>query len=87
MPGPIPTVLPEPGLCGHAQPAPQCLAIDEFELAARRGISVPAVCRWRKQPLGPNFRKFGARISCLITEVEAFERRVSRRQTFAHADP
>lgn len=61
------------------------LALDEYELAARWGISVKTLRRWRQQQLGPIFCKLGARVTYLISEVEAFERRVSRHSTSARA--
>ena len=61
------------------------LALDEYELAARWGISVKTLRRWRQQQLGPIFCKLGARVTYLIHEVEAFERRVSRNSTSARA--
>jgi len=61
------------------------LALDEYELAARWGISVKTLRRWRQQQLGPIFCKLGARVTYLISEVEAFERRVSRNSTSARA--
>ena len=39
--------------------------------------------RWRQEQLGPIFCKFGARVTYLISEIEAFERRVARYSTFA----
>ena len=61
------------------------LALDEYELAARWGLSVKTLRRWRQQQLGPIFCKLGARVTYLIHEVEAFERRVSRNSTSARA--
>ena len=61
------------------------IALDEFELAYRWGLSVKTLRRWRQEQLGPVFCKLGARVTYLITEVEAFERRVSRYSTFARA--
>ncbi len=62
-----------------------CIALDENELATRWGLSVKTLRRWRQEQLGPIFCKFGARVTYLITEVEAYERRVSRHSTFARA--
>lgn len=59
------------------------LAVDEHELAMRWGLSVKTLRRWRQQGLGPIFCKFGSRVTYLITEVESFERRVSRHSTSA----
>ncbi len=61
------------------------IALDEHELAARWGLSVKTLRRWRQEQLGPVFCKLGARVTYLIFEVEAFERRVSRYSTFARA--
>ena len=61
------------------------IAIDENELATRWGLSVKTLRRWRQESLGPVFCKLGARGTYLISEVEAFERRVSRYSTFARA--
>ena len=61
------------------------IAIDENELAIRWGLSVKTLRRWRQESLGPVFCKLGARVTYLISEVEAFERRVSRHSTFARA--
>ncbi|MDF9392985.1 MULTISPECIES: helix-turn-helix transcriptional regulator [Methylococcus] len=61
------------------------IALDEHELAARWGLSVKTLRRWRQEQLGPVFCKLGARVTYLISEVEAFERRVSRYSTFARA--
>ena len=61
------------------------IALDENELAARWGLSVKTLRRWRQEQLGPVFCKLGARVTYLISEVEAFERRVSRHSTFARA--
>ncbi|MBY4833779.1 helix-turn-helix domain-containing protein [Burkholderia dolosa] len=64
---------------------PARLALNEHELAARWGLSVKTLRRWRQEQLGPVFCKFGARVTYLISEIEAFERRVSRYSTFARA--
>lgn len=61
------------------------LALNEHELAARWGLSVKTLRRWRQEQLGPVFCKLGARVTYLIPEIEAFERRVSRYSTFARA--
>lgn len=63
----------------------QCIALNETELATRWGISVKTLRRWRQDQLGPVFCKFGARVTYLITDIEAFERRVSRHSTSARA--
>jgi len=58
------------------------LALDEHELSQRWGLSVKTLRRWRQELLGPIFCKMGARVTCLILEIEAYERRVSRHSTF-----
>lgn len=58
------------------------IALDENELAIRWGLSVKTLRRWRQEQLGPVFCKLGARVTYLISEIEAFERRVSRHSTF-----
>ncbi len=75
---------------GRNLPAPATgmttrIAIDENELATRWGLSVKTLRRWRQESLGPVFCKLGARVTYLIFEVEAFERRVSRNSTSARA--
>ena len=59
------------------------LALDEQELSQRWGLSVKTLRRWRQEKLGPIFCKMGARVTYLITEIEAYERRVSRHSTFS----
>jgi AraC-like DNA-binding protein len=61
------------------------LALDEYELATRWGLSVKTLRRWRQEQLGCAFCKLGSRVVYLLTEIEAFERRVSRHSTFARA--
>lgn len=61
------------------------IALDESELATRWGLSVKTLRRWRQEQLGPVFCKLGSRVTYLISEVEAFERRVSRYSTSARA--
>lgn len=56
----------------------QQIAIDEYELAARWGLSVRTLRRWRTERLGPVFCKLGAQIRYLIAEIETFERRHGR---------
>lgn len=74
-----------PRVPSTAGPAPARLALDETELATRWGLSVKTLRRWRQEQLGPVFCKLGARVTYLISEVEAFERRVSRYSTFTRA--
>ena len=62
-----------------------CIALDENELAIRWGLSVKTLRRWRQQQLGPIFCKLGARVTYLISEIEAYERRVARYSTFSRA--
>ena len=61
------------------------IALDEFELACRWGLSVKTLRRWRQEQLGPIYCKLGRRVTYLLHEIEAFERRVSRHSTFARA--
>lgn len=61
------------------------LALNEYELAERWRVSVKTLRRWRQEQLGPVFCKLGARVTYLISEIEAFERRVSRYSTSARA--
>jgi len=61
------------------------IAINENELATRWGLSVKTLRRWRQAQLGPVFCKFGARVTYLIHEIEAYERRVSRHSTSTRA--
>ena len=62
--------------------AAQRIALDEQELSQRWGLSVKTLRRWRQEKLGPIFCKMGARVTYLISEIEAYERRVSRHSTF-----
>jgi len=61
------------------------VALNEFELAARWRLSVHTLRRWRQEQLGPIFCKVGARVTYLISDIEAYERRVARHSTFARA--
>lgn len=61
------------------------LALNEYELATRWGLSVKTIRRWRQEQLGPVFCKLGARVTYLISEIEAFEQRVSRYSTSTRA--
>ena len=61
------------------------IALDENELATRWGLSVKTLRRWRQEQLGPIYCKLGRRVTYLLHEIEAFERRVSRYSTFARA--
>jgi hypothetical protein len=64
--------------------APQ-LALDENELAYRWRMSVKTLRRWRQELIGPVFVKLGARVTYLLSDIEAYERRVSRYSTSARA--
>lgn len=61
------------------------LALDESEVAARWGIAVKTLRRWRQEHVGPVFLKLGSRVTYLVADIEAYERRVSRFATFAGA--
>jgi predicted DNA-binding transcriptional regulator AlpA len=61
--------------------AVQRLAINEHELSQRWGLSVKTLRRWRQEKLGPAHLKLGSRVSYLIEQIEAYERRVSRHST------
>ena len=61
------------------------IALDEFELSCRWGLSVKTLRRWRQEQLGPIYCKLGSRVTYLLHEIEAFERRVSRYSSFARA--
>lgn len=61
------------------------VALDERELSIRWGLSVHTLRRWRQEQIGPVFCKLGRRVTYLMHEVEAFERRVSRHSSFARA--
>lgn len=63
------------------------LALNENELAIRWNLSVKTLRRWRQEQLGPVFCKLGARVTYLISEIEAFERRVARYSTYTKAYP
>ncbi len=66
--------------------ATERLALNEAELATRWGLSVKTLRRWRQNQLGPIFCKLGSRVTYLLAEIEAFERRASRYSTFARAN-
>lgn len=85
MQNPIPSVQSGRNAPRTRQDAVARVALDENELAARWGLSVKTLRRWRQEQLGPVFCKLGARVTYLIAEVEAFERRVSRYSTSARA--
>ena len=85
MQNPAPSVQSGRNSSRPRQDAATRIALDENELAARWGLSVKTLRRWRQEQLGPVFCKLGARVTYLISEVEAFEGRVSRYSTFARA--
>lgn len=86
MQNPIQSVQPDRNAMQPFAGSAQRIALDEHELAARWGLSVKTLRRWRQeQSCGPIFCKLGARVTYLISEVEAFERRVSRYSTSARA--
>ena len=62
-----------------------CIALDENKLAIRWGLSVKTLRRWRQEQLGPIYCKLGRRVTYLLHEIEAFERRVSRYSSFTRA--
>jgi hypothetical protein len=81
----VPSVQSGQSVCRSSRDGVTRIAIDENELATRWGLSVKTLRRWRQEQLGPVFCKLGARVTYLISEVEAFERRVSRYSTFTRA--
>ena len=85
MPNQVPSVQSGRKLSRPLPDGATRIALDENELATRWGLSVKTLRRWRQESLGPVFCKLGARVTYLIFEVEAFERRVSRYSTFARA--
>ena len=56
----------------------------ESELAARWGVAPKTLRRWRQECIGPVFKKIGSRVTYLLPDIEAYERRVSRHATFAY---
>ncbi|CAK0772105.1 hypothetical protein CCP4SC76_5540002 [Gammaproteobacteria bacterium] len=54
------------------------IVLDEYELAAYWQISVKTVRRWRRELLGPAFCRVGNRVVYPLSEIDAFERRMSR---------
>ena len=85
MPNQVPSVQSVRNSSRPRQDAATRIALDENELAARWGLSVKTLRRWRQEQLGPVFCKLGARVTYLISEIEAFERRVSRYSTSVRA--
>ena len=80
LPSPQPSRTPRPPFAGIPQ-----LALDEYELAYRWHMSVKTLRRWRQELIGPVFVKLGARVTYLVSDIEAYERRVSRYSTSARA--
>ena len=83
----VPFIQNEHALPRARQPATtsQRIALNEEELATRWRLYVKTLRRWRQESLGPVFCKLGSRVTYLIAEVEAFERRVSRYSTCTRA--
>lgn len=79
------SVQPGRNVTRHLPDGATRIALDENELAIRWGLSVKTLRRWRRKQLGPIYCKLGRRVTYLISEVEAFERRVSRHSTFTRA--
>ncbi|CAH0443889.1 helix-turn-helix transcriptional regulator [Ralstonia pseudosolanacearum] len=69
----------------HVEPAAERVALAETELAARWGLSIKTLQRWRQDHMGPVFCKLGSRVAYLISDIEAYERRVSRNSTSVRA--
>lgn len=80
---PIPTKPTLPPSWAQTQVASNRWALSEPELAARWGISAKTLRRWRQERLGPVFCKFGHRVTYLLDEITAFERRAARYSTSA----
>ena len=81
----VPSVHSSSALSPPTRKGTTRIALDEYELATRWGLSVKTLRRWRQESLGPVFCKLGARVTYLITEIETFEQRVSRHSTFSRA--
>ncbi len=56
-------------------------ALRERELAARWGIAVTTLQKWRQQSYGPEFLKLSSRVVYPLEAVEAFERDNMRKST------
>ncbi|RAA18997.1 DNA-binding protein [Ralstonia pseudosolanacearum] len=69
----------------HVGLAAERVALTETELATRWGLSIKTLQRWRQDHMGPVFCKLGSRVAYLISEIEAYERRVSRNSTSVRA--
>lgn len=70
------------GLIPARPGTPQCIAPNESELTIRWGFPIKTLRRWWQERLDPVFCKLDARVTYLISGVEAFERCVSRHSTF-----
>jgi hypothetical protein len=46
-------------------------------------MSVKTLRRWRVERIGPVFCKLGSRVTYLLSDIEAFERRAARFSTSA----
>ena len=57
----------------------------EKHLADRWQVSLKTLRRWRQEQLCPIYCKHGRRVTYLLHEIEAFERRVSRYSSFTRA--
>ena len=57
----------------------------EKHVADRWQVSLKTLRRWRQEQLGPIYCKLGRRVTYLLHEIEAFERRVSRYSSFTRA--
>ena len=78
LPSLQPSRTPRPPFAGIPQ-----LALDEYELAHRWYLSVKTLRRWRLERIGPVFCKLGIRVTYLLSDIEAFERRAARFSTSA----
>jgi len=85
MPRQVPSAQSGRNLSGPCPNGATRIALDEYELAARWGLSVKTLRRWRQEQLGCVFCKLGSRVVYLLSDIEAFERRVSRHSTSARA--
>ena len=65
-------------LASARPPSPSHVALDEAQLALRWNLSIKTLRRWRRSQLGPMFCKLGQRVTYLVHDIEAFERRVAR---------
>ena len=80
LPSPQPSRTSRPPFAGIPQ-----LALDEYELAHRWYLSVKTLRRWRQELIGPVVCKVGSRVTYLLSDIEAYERRVARYSTSARA--